>query len=411
MLYRLPLRTRENRGERNGDVAEHIHREAQAIRHELAVRRADLVAFKNRGERSERHKPQHARHQRHDPEAQGAELAGGRDEAERHEQRAQHHARQRQHGERTDHERQVHRGEITFANRVLDERGAIVTEHLQESLAPTHSLAPRLRERHRLLVIQHGLAAVADLVAMHDRVHRELKVLGQQVELPTTVAFHDFAREQEAGASHVAAGAEDVARAVEEPGFTHEPQGGAGGHPVVGEVHGIAVARQRIEPCVERLVHLRHVMLVEQIVGVEHDVGVIFLGGAAALDVIEQIGERIAFAHLLLVEALDHMASHAATHLGGVVVAIVCHDPDVDEFARIRLVLDARDEISDDLGFIARRDKHAVVFVGRGIGIVNGLGEESSDDAHHLVGDSQEPDDSHEDVDECKQSHVSAIPF
>ena len=73
-------------------------------------------------------------------------------------------------------------------------------------------------------------------------VHGELDILGEQVEGPAAVILNDPGGHQEAGARHVAVGAQEHPREVEEAGLPQEPDGITGGDPVGAEVPGVAVA-------------------------------------------------------------------------------------------------------------------------------------------------------------------------
>ena len=126
-------------------------------------------------------------------------------------------------------------------------------------------------------------------------------------------------------------------------------------------------------------------MLVKLVVGIEHEKGVIRVGCARLVHLVEQIGQRVAFADLLLVESFDDVASHVSGHFSGVVGAVVGHQPDVDELARIGLRMQAVDEVADDVRFVSRGNQHRVPFVHRRFGELDRLGEQRDDDADRLV--------------------------
>ena len=183
----------------------------------------------------------------------------------------------------------------------------------------------------------------------------------------------------------MAAVAEPHAGGGNEARFADEPQRGTGRHPIVGQVHGIAVAGEDFETGLEALVHFLDVVLVEFVVGIEHEKGVIRVGCARLVHLVEQIGQRVAFTDLLLVESFDDVASHVSGHFGGVVGAVVGHQPDVDELARIGLRMQAVDEVADDVRFVSRGNQHRVPFVHRRFGELDRLGEQRDDDADRLV--------------------------
>ena len=159
----LPLGFGEDGLEGNRHVAEHVNREAEHIGEQLLVRGTDLVVLDNDGQCSQCHQTQHRCDDAAGPTGQRLQLARPTHEATRGEQQAHHRANHAQHGKRTQHQGEVDAGEITFANRAFQQCRAIITEYLQESLAPTQTLTPTLREGNRLLVVEDRSTAIANL--------------------------------------------------------------------------------------------------------------------------------------------------------------------------------------------------------------------------------------------------------
>ena len=226
---------------------------------------------------------------------------------------------------------------------------------------------------------------------MEDGVQRELHVLGHKVELPAVVAFHDLAGEEEPGSADVAARVKEHAGAVEEARLAHEPQGSAGGHPVV-DVLGVAVARQDAETGVETLVHLADVPLVEQVVGVEDEEGVVALRRALERHPVEQVRQRVALADVVRVVPFVHVLAQASHQLCGMVCAVVGHQPDVDKVLRVIVRPDRGDEVANDFLLVASADEHGVALVGGRVREDERLGEQAHGDVEDLV-DNHDPAD------------------
>ena len=201
------------------------------------------------------------------------------------------------------------------------------------------------------------------------------------------------------------AGAEDHARIVQESRLADEPQGRTGRHPVVGQIDRIAVAGQDAETGLEGLVHLLDVMTVEPVVGVEHEIGIVVVGHTRVNHGAQQVRQRVSLADQLRVVAFDDMASHLADDFGGAIGTVVGHQPDIDQLARIGLVVQRVDEVADDVLLVARGDQHGVALVHRRVREVHRLGEQRHDDADGLVDDADAAHHHHKHVDYGQQCH------
>ena len=172
--------------------------------------------------------------------------------------------------------------------------------------------------------------------------------------LPAAVFLDDRAVDEEAGSRDSAAGAQLHSRVVEVFGLTQEPEGIAGGNPVCCVVFGVAVACHDTVAAVEDLVHLCNVVFVEQVVSVKNKISVVCIFFGGAVNDIEDVVERIAFADILLVKALIDDCARIAGDLGGVVGTVVRNHINIDEFGRIVLLFDALNQFADDGAFISR---------------------------------------------------------
>ena len=96
-----------------------------------------------------------------------------------------------------------------------------------------------------------------------------------------------ISRDEETRTRDCAAGVQVETRLRQELRLADEPSGVARRNPVRAVVLGVAVARQDAETSVETLVHLADVPLVEQVVGVEDEEGVVALRRALERHLVE----------------------------------------------------------------------------------------------------------------------------
>ena len=236
-------------------------------------------------------------------------------------------------------------------------------KHLVEALRPAEALVPGIAEGNGLLVIEHSRRSVGDANTLEDAVRGELDVLGEQVPSPAVVLLNDIRCDEKARARHCAARVEREARLIQKLGLAQEPHGVASRNPVGVVVLGVAVARGRLRAVVEGLVHLAEVVHVEHVVGIEDEIRLVAPVGILAADDLEAVIERITFANLFCVEALEHNRARLARHIGGVVGAVVGDDEHVDQLCRVVLHLDGVDQVADDRAFVAGRNDDSVSVV------------------------------------------------
>ena len=156
---------------------------------------------------------------------------------------------------------------------------------------------------------------------------------------PALVLPDHVGGDQEAGARHVAVGAQEHPREVEEAGLPQKPDGVAGGDPVGPEVPGIAVAGDGpVAALVIDLVHLQHEVGVHQIVRIKDKIGVVLIPALPGQGA-EQEVQGVALALLALIEPLIDDGPRPPGHLGGVVGAVVGHHVYVQQMGGIILLL------------------------------------------------------------------------
>ena len=146
-------------------------------------------------------------------------------------------------------------------------------------------------------------------------------------------------------------------------------------------------------------------MLVKLVVGIKHEERVVWIGRAGFVHLVKQIRQCVAFAHELLVETLDHMASHIACHFGGIVGAIVGNEPNVDQLARVRLRLDAGNEVTDDVRFVSCGNQHRIPLVHRRLWESDRFGEQRDKNAYRLIDHACAADNDQQNVKYAQQYH------
>lgn len=105
--------------------------------------------------------------------------------------------------------------------------------------------------------------------------------------------------------------------------------------------------------------------------------------------------EGVALTDLLAVEALIDNRAALARDARGVVGAVVGEDIDREQLARVRLGAQAREQVADDGGFVARADEDGVMIARRG-GRERGAAApelQHGGDIQKLVGIADEKDD------------------
>ena len=267
---------------------------------------------------------------------------------------------------------------------ICNQRLAVLPVDLIKALGPTHPLGPRLAEGFRLLVIQHRLGAEGDLPAPGHLVHGELDILRQQEEVPAAARFQHTVGKQKACAGHGAAGAQQKPGVVEIPALPQEPQGITGADPVVAVVLAVAEAGDDVMAVGKRPVHGLHIVGSQNIVRVKHEVSVEALG-IVLLQVLQQLLQSVALAHLHLVEPLIHVGPGHPGHHGRVVGAVVRQDENGQQTLRIRLSPEAGDQVADDPLLVPGADQNGVpVGLGRAVGLL--LPQPGHRDIQKLIG-------------------------
>ena len=178
--------------------------------------------------------------------------------------------------------------------------------------------------------------------------------------------------EQKARTAHGGAAAQPVTGTVEVAALPQEPQGVACADPVAAEILAVAVAGDDLVAVGEHLVHPLYVVRSQQVVGVKHEVAVKALR-IVRIDVLEQEVQRVALAHVQLVEPLIHHRAMGAGNGSGTVGAVVRRH----EYRHKRHVIGLRPETvqqaGDDVLLVPGGDQHRVavgsVRCGKGLGL------------------------------------------
>ena len=211
MLRRDPVDLQEQRGHRDGDIAEHEDREGKQVRHQTPLLSAVNVLVLKDGREQRQGKEGLVHHrERHDKRG-GTSLhldLGGqetmRKPAHDEEGRVGEHGDQGQQHARSDGHKHVIGGKAMVAERRFDKMLAIGKKDLVEALGPAHTLLPRGLKRHGLLV-KELRRRIADANTVNSAERGELDILGQRMELPPVHAF-DNARGDEVARTRDGAG-------------------------------------------------------------------------------------------------------------------------------------------------------------------------------------------------------------
>ena len=108
------------------------------------------------------------------------------------------------------------------------------------------------------------------------------------------------------------------------------------------------------------MVHLRHVVLVEQVIRVEDQIGVVVLFSVIFEDLVEEIVKRMPLSDLFGRKTLVHDGSGFARTLRRVVGAVVRADERVDQLGGVILLFDAVDQIVYYVALVTGGDYHRI---------------------------------------------------
>ena len=358
MVDRLPLHLHKERRQRDGQVCQHEQGEGEGIDQLLRGGGVDAVPLGDGGDAAQhQQRGQNAAHTLQ----QGAE--GEPHACALH----QSQYRQRDVGQqaqgREDKGRQDGHGHIKAApaapGRAPEELAAVAQEHLHVALGPAQALAAGLAEIGGLFVIEHGAFADGDLLAPENVVHRELNVLGEQVEAPAVALVQNALGEQEARSAYCGAAAQAGARPVEIAALPQKPQGVSGADPVAAEVLAVAVAGDDLVAVGEHLVHPLYVVRGEDVVGIEYKVAVKARRVVRA-DVLEQEVQGVALAYVQLVEALVYHRAVGAGDGGGAVGAVVRRHEHRDQGHIVGLRPQTVQQAGDNILLVPGGDEHRV---------------------------------------------------
>ena len=162
-----------------------------------------------------------------------------------------------------------------------------MAEDLEEALCPAHTLAPGLAEGLGLFIKQLGVVAVSYALALQDRVDTEFDILGQQEVLPATVAFDDFAVNEESRTRDCGTGAQQRTGVLQMARFAHKPKRIARTHPACTVVFRVAIRGQDAVARAVRLVHLLDVVGAKHVIGIDDHIGIVGAQTLVASDTAE----------------------------------------------------------------------------------------------------------------------------
>ena len=110
----------------------------------------------------------------------------------------------------------------------------------------------------------------------------------------------------------------------------------------------------------EYVIHLRHVVLVEEVIRVEDQISVVVLFSVILEDLVEEIVQRVPLSDLFGRKTLVYYGSGFARTLRRVVGAVVRADERVDQLGGVVLLFDAVDQIVYDVAFVTGGDYYRI---------------------------------------------------
>src|SRR5699024_7634396 len=104
----------------------------------------------------------------------------------------------------------------------------------------------------------------------------------------------------------------------------------------------------------------RYEILVEQIVRIEEEEPVIARKNTGGAQLLEQKIERISFANVQRIEALEYRSPTPARDLSRTIRAVIRADVNIHKAGRVFLCVDAVDQVADDRSLVARAEDGSI---------------------------------------------------
>ena len=349
-------------GHRHGNISKDKHRESKQVKDLFPFGTVNLLLFRYQRHRSEEEQGQI------NADQASAERCGsglGHDQVvcqkpgESEDQVGSKRSQGNQSGGGNDHQHVVALKTVPFEN-ASQQSLAVMGENLIKAFGPAQPLIPGSLKGFRLLIVEHRVFAVADLIASDNVIRGKFNIFCQQMVFPAPVLTDDFGGNQKTGAGDGAAGTDLHAGAVEKTGFPDKPQAVSGGDPVGAVIFGIPVAGDDLIALGIGAVHGAEIAGIQHVVRVKDQKSVEGVNALLLVNALQGVVQSIPLPHLNLVEPADDFGAVLFGAFRRPVGAVVGDDVDRDQFLGIILFPDAFQQSADDCLLVSGRDQHRV---------------------------------------------------
>ena len=254
-----------------------------------------------------------------------------------------------------------------FVEKFSQTRYALGKEQFEQSAPHALVALERVGDGGGLILVDDGVGDVLGLDPFEQAVHRELGVVGRGQAVPPAVLADNLGREHHARPAQHLRGVQESAHMAGVAAVADIPQPRNARNDVFGQVLAVGVAARAHDPRVERVVHLRYVVRLHEVIGVELDKKVVSV--VVGHDLLKAVLQRVPRLLVpgIVVEMLENDRPGVPGDLGGVVGAVVRHDEHVEQFLRVIGIEKTLHRVADDGRLVARRydDSHSVFDFGR----------------------------------------------
>lgn len=357
MRDRRPADLFEDGNDRDGNVSKHKYGEREGVKNLARGGAVNLLPFGNRRYKSHDVKRRvEAEYRMHNADKSACDKRRIRgDKSYEQEYRVQNKAEKRKNKSgHYVHQHIIARKAEFFGKNAFAKLAAVIAENLIKALRPTHTLFPRLRECFGLFIEKFRVMNITDTDMLQRRVNGKLNVLCQQIILPAAVHINNAFAYHKARAGNGAVRAADEAGIVQEFRFADKPQRITRADPVCAVIFAVSVRCTSLVARVERLVHFKHIVVPDNIVGVKDKESLDTLVRVFGIYPVKNEVKRIALADMRFGLAFVNYRACVARDLRGVVRAVIRNNENVDKFFRIFLKFYAFDKPADNVAFVSR---------------------------------------------------------
>ena len=180
----------------------------------------------------------------------------------------------------------------------------------------------------------------------------KFNVFNQKKIIPAADFFEIFAAHHEARSRNRAAGTEKITRFVKVAALAHIPESASRRNPAVIVVFRITKTRCNIITRIEHFVHLRCVMLIHKIIGIEDEKGIKGIR-IILFNVLKYEIKCVSFADFCQIVSFVNDCSRMSCNFGGFVRAVIRRNKNANS-ARVILRKQSPDAVLKRFFFVAR---------------------------------------------------------